>query len=248
MSVTIGGVVLKNLQAQPLGYDVTAVTGGVTARQWTIQGLVTGAEWVSLLGVYDTWRNLKIGQDPPAISKVVGATVSFSGTGYGGQTWTSVGCWFNAAPSGVQAGSMVSLSFGLVDAAQALEVVLKQLSDDEVAEQDIDYGSINLGGVNVKHLEDPDIFVDAPGVDLTAGGNHYATGPVVVSEGLNIRGEIIGTAKTDLRNWYRDTAQANPVGGQYFPISPPVFRGVNKIVNNTTVLYYEVTLSLVKIL
>lgn len=248
MSVTIGGVVLKNLQAQPLGYDVTAVTGGVTARQWTIQGLVTGAEWVSLLGVYDTWRNLKIGQDPPAISKVVGATVSFSGTGYGGQTWTSVGCWFNAAPSGTQAGSMVSLSFGLVDATQALEVVLKQLSDDEVAEQDIDYGSINLGGVNVKHLEDPDIFVDAPGVDLTAGGNHYVTGPVAVSEGLNIRGEIIGTSKTALRNWYQSTAEANPVRGQYFPISPPVFRGVNKIVNNTTVLYYEVTLSLVKIL
>jgi hypothetical protein len=143
---------------------------------------------------------------------------------------------------------MVSLSFGLVDATQALEVVLKQLADDEVADQDIDYGSITLGGVNIKYLEDPDVFVDVPKVDLTAAGKHYATGPLVVSEGLNIRGEIIGTAKTALRNWYRNTAQASPVAGQYFPISAPVFRGVNKVVNSTTVLYYEVTLSLVKIL
>jgi hypothetical protein len=249
MSVTVGGVVLKNLQAQPLGYDQTAITGGVTARQWSIQGLVTGAEWISILGVYDTWRNAKIQEDPATASKVLGTTVSFTGKGYGGQVWTNIACWFNAAPSGSQAGSMVSVSFGLVDATQALQVIVKQAADEEAeASQDINYGTITLGGVVVTFLEDPDVFVDVPGVDLTAAGKHYATGPLVVSEGLNVRGEIIGTAKTQLRNWFRGAAQASPVPGQYWPTSPPVFRGVNKIVSGNTVLHYEVTLSLIKIL
>jgi hypothetical protein len=251
MSVTVGGVVLKNLQAQPLGYEQSAVTGGVTARQWTIQGLVTGAEWVAILGVYDTWRNAKIQEDPATSSKVLGTTVSFSGTGYGSQTWTNVACWFNAAPSGSQANGFVSVSFGLVDATQALQVIVKQETDQEAAEeadQAINYGNITLGGVVVKFLEDPDVFVDTPQVNLTATGKHYATGPLIVSEGLSIRGEIIGTAKTQLRNWFRTTAQASPVPGQYWPTDPPTFRGINKLVNGATVLHYEVSLNLIKVL
>jgi hypothetical protein len=68
MSVTVGGVVLKNLQAQPLGYDQTAITGGVTARQWSIQGLVTGAEWISILGVL---RHMAQRQDPRGPSNII---------------------------------------------------------------------------------------------------------------------------------------------------------------------------------
>jgi hypothetical protein len=75
---------------------------------------------------------------------------------------------------------MVSVSFGLVDATQALQVIVKQAADEEAeASQDINYGTITLGGVVVTFLEDPDVFVDVPGVDLTAAGKHYATGPLV---------------------------------------------------------------------
>lgn len=248
MTVTIGSATLKHLQAQPLGYAETDVAGGVTARQWEIQGLVTGTEWLALLGVYDTWRNAKIAQEPAEVTKVLGATVAFSGTGYGGQTWTNVPCWFNAAPSGSQSGSMVSISFGLIDANQALQVILKQEQDEASEEEEIDYGTISLGGVVITLLDDPDVFVDTPTVELTAGGKHYATGPQVVTEGKNIRGTIVGTAKTALRTWYKNTAQASPVAGQYYPISPPVFTGVNKIINGNPVLYYEVSMSLVTIL
>lgn len=248
MTVTIGAVTLQHLQAQPLGYDESDTKGGVTARQWEIQGLVTGSEWVSLLGVYDTWRNTKIDEEPAEVSKVLGTTVAFSGTGYGGQTWTNIPCWFNAAPSGSQSGSMVLISFGLIDANQALEVILKEVEDEAAQEEEIDYGTITLGGVVITLLDDPDIFVDTPAVELTAGGKHYATGPQVVTEGKNIRGTIVGTAKNTLRTWYKNTAQANPVVGQYYPTSPPIFTGVNKIVGGNPVLYYEVSLSLVQIL
>lgn len=248
MSVTIGGVTLGSLQAQPFGYETTDTRGGLTARQWEIQGIVTGAEWLALLGVYDTWRNAKILEDPAEYSKVVGTTVAFSGSGYGGQTWSGIACWFTDPPSGTQVGSMVSVQCTLVDAAQAVQVIIKQESNDDLDDDTIDYGTITLGGVTITLTADPDVFLDTPTLELTAGGKHYVTGSLVAVYGKEIEGEIVGTDKAALRAWYVSTVQANPVAGSYYPTSPPSFSGLYKLVGGVQVLYYTVTMSLAVVL
>lgn len=248
MSVTIGGVTISNLQAQPFSYETTKTKGGLTARQWEIQGIVTGAEWTALLGVYDAWRNAKILEDPAEKSKVAGTTVAFSGSGYGGQTWSSVPCWFSEPPSGTQVASMVSVQCVLVDAEQAIQVIIKSEADEEVDDSSVDYGTLVLGGVTIKLTEYPDIFPNNPSVDLTAGGKHYLTGPPVVVYGKQVQGEIVGTDLAALRSWYATTVQAAPVPGSYYPTSAPEFSGFQKLVAGSPVLYYNVTMTLVEIL
>lgn len=248
MAVTIGGLTLEHLQAQPLVYNTVDTRAGNTVRSWEIQGIVTGSEWLSLLSIYDTWRDAKIAEDNPASSKVVGTSVSFSGTGYGGQTWTSIACWFDSPPAGSQAASMVSVSFTLVDALQAIESYYKEETDQREDSSSIDYGTITLGGVVITLTAYPNVFLTTPDLDLTAGGKHYVTGPKTVVEGMEIEGEIVGTDVTALRNWYKTTAQANPVTGQYFPTTPPTFAGFEKVVGGTPVLYYEVTMTLAVVL
>jgi len=248
MSVTIGALTLSNLQAQPLVYNAVDTRAGNTVRGWEIQGIVTGSEWTTLLGIYDTWRNAKILEENPASSKALGTTVSFSGTGYGSQTWSSVPCWFDSPPEGSQAASMVSVSFTLVDAAQAIESYYKEEEDQRDDEADVDYGTITLGGVVITLKEYPNVYLEEPSLELTAGGKHYVTGAKTVVEGVEINGEIVGTDITALRNWYKTTVQANPVVGQYFPVSSPRFIGFERIVSGSPVLYYEVTMTLAVVL
>jgi hypothetical protein len=248
MSVTIGALTLSSLKAQPLVYNAVDTRAGNTVRSWEIQGILTGSEWITLLGIYDTWRNAKIIEENPISSKALGTTVSFSGNGYGSQTWNNVPCWFDSPPEGSQVASMVSVSFTLVDAAQAIESYYKEEEDQRDDESDIDYGTITLGGVVITLKSYPNVYLQEPTLELTAGGKHYVTGPNAVVEGVEINGEIVGTNINALRSWYRTTAQSNPVVGQYFPISSPRFNGFERIVAGSPVLYYEVTMTLAVVL
>lgn len=247
MSITVGALTLGHLQAQPLNYDNIDAREGNTARMWTIQGIVTGAEWASILSIYDTWRNTKILEESARTSKVVGTTVLFSGTGYGGQTWTNIPCWFDSPPSGSQAGSMVSLEFTLVDAAQAIETYTKsEVSENNT--EDLEFGTIVLGGVTITLTQYPDVFFSTPTLELTAGGKHYVTGPLTLVDGKEITGYVAAADVAALRTWYKTTAEANPVLGEYYPITPPTFSGFNKLVSGSLELYYEVNMTLVTVL
>lgn len=250
MGVTIGSLTLSRLQVQPLIYNEVDVIAGNTSRGWEIQGLVTGAEWLSLLNIYNTWRDTKIDEQSPRISKVQGTTVSFSGTGFGGQTWSSIPCWFQAAPKGDQVGAYISVAFSLIDAAQAIESFIKEESDSAVDASTgaINYGTITLGGVVITLTQYPDVFLNSPNLELSAGGKHYVTGPLTVVEGKNIEGEIPATSINALRSWYASTISASPVAGQYYPTSAPEFTAFNKLVNGSTVLYYTVTLTVATVL
>lgn len=250
MSVTIASLTLNRLQAQPLIYNEVDVIAGNTSRAWEIQGLVTGAEWLSLLSIYNTWRDAKIDEQSPRISKVQGTTVSFSGTGFGGQTWSNVPCWFQAAPKGDQVGAYISVTFSLIDAAQSIESFIKAEADAAIdsATGAINYGTITLGGVVITLTQYPDIFLSSPTLELSAGGKHYVTGPLTVVEGKSIEGEIPATSVATLRSWYSSTISASPVVGQYYPISAPEFTAFNKLVNGSTVLYYTVTLTVATVL
>lgn len=249
MSVTIGSLTLDRLQAQPLIYNEVDVIVGNTSRGWQIQGLVTGAEWLSLLNIYNTWRDAKITEDSPRVSKVQGTTVSFSGTGFGGQTWTAIPCWFQAAPVGAQSGAYVSASFSLIDAAQAIQSFVREEEDAAVdtATGSIDYGTITLGGVVITLTSYPDVFLNSPTLELSAGGKHYVTGPLLVVNGKQIEGEIPASDLATLRSWYSTTVVSTPVVGEYFPTSAPEFTAFNKTVSGVQELYYTVSIAVAEV-
>jgi hypothetical protein len=243
MTITVGSFNFSLLTAQPFGYETADTSAGLSAKQWEISGLATPSEWLSLLNVYDTWRDLKIQEDPILKTGVVGATVPLTITGFGGQTWSNVPCWFREAPSGDQAGAFVVVNFTLVDAAQALAVALKQ---EEIASEDdeLDLGTFAINGVVLKLRKPPDSYTFAPTLEPTANGSHYVTGPLSATIVKDIEGETNSAGWDSIRSWYESIAQTTPSTGTYYPISSPTATAENKIINGVKTLVYVVSISL----
>jgi hypothetical protein len=131
MAVTIGAFSSNKLRAQPFGYEGDA-RNGLTATTLEFSGLVKPSEWLAFKGIYDAWRNLRIQDQDTLVSKTVGTTVNVTASA-NGISWTSKPCWFTEAPSASQFGTMVEVSATLVDAAEALQVFLKEESETDCA-------------------------------------------------------------------------------------------------------------------
>ncbi len=244
MTASIGSFTFPNLTAQPFGYDETDVKSGQTARKWTLSGLLLPSEWVSLLGVYDTWRNTRIQDEATATSGVVGTTVAFSGTANGGQSWSNVACWFSSAPNGTQSGKYISASVEIVDANQSLAVILKQ-QETATSEEDIpNLGTFSLGGATLTLLKPPDSYSDTPELQLTATGNHLISGAKVVVRVKDIEGTTDAAGWASVRSWYESAITTTPSVNGYFPLSAPVASAKNKIVSGQTIIEYTVSIQL----
>lgn len=141
MTVTIGSFTCNLLTVQPFGYEGEARTG-LTARTFQISGLLTAAQWQDLLSEYDAWRDTRINDQDTLLSESVGTTINLTTTPANGISVTSLPCWFVEPPSGDQTGTYVSANVLLVDAAEALEVILRErelAKEREIAEaQDVD--------------------------------------------------------------------------------------------------------------
>ncbi|MFZ9326844.1 MAG: hypothetical protein ACO24H_05225 [Polynucleobacter sp.] len=247
MSITIGSTTFANLTAQPFGYDESNVRQGLTARKWAITGLLTPTEWVSLLNTYNAWRTLRIQDEDSKTSGVVGTTIAFSGTGAGSQTWTSVACWFSAAPSADQAGAYLSVSVELVDANQALEVLLKE---EEISEEDDapTFGTITLGTTTLTLLKPKESYAEGPSVELTTTGVHYISGPLVVQKIRDIEGRTDAAGWDGVLAWYESEIVSIPSSGDWYPISIPTVTASNKVISGVTTVEYVVSIQLAKIL
>lgn len=243
MSVTIDSLTIDRLTAQPFGYDEVDVRAGLTARRWEVSGLLTPSEWLSLLSIYDAWRDLKIQEGPAVETGVIGATVPLSSNGPGGQTWTDIGCWFAAAPVGSQAGSYISVSCQLVDAEQALAILLKQQELEE-EEDELDLGTFTINGAVLKLLKPPDAYAFTPTLEQTANGSHYVTGALSATLIKDIEGETDGAGWGLIRSWYQAIVQTTPATNTYFPIEPPTASAANKVVDGAKVLTYTVNVKL----
>lgn len=250
MSISIGGFTFNRLTAQPFGYDETDTRRGFTAKKWTVNGLVTPAEWVTLLGVYDAWRNAKITEDDPLVSNVVGTTVTLSGTGAGTVAWNTP-CWFSSAPQGEQSGRYISISVELVDAAQALAVLIA--SDTSAGgggggDTPPDLGTININGAVLTLTKVPDTFQAAPSMELTGGGASYITGPQIPVEVQDIEGETNEAGWDLVRIWFSTTMQTTPSAGDWFPISVPTATAERRIVGGAPTNVYIVSIQRAKAL
>jgi hypothetical protein len=241
---TIGTAQFPTLTAQPFAYDETDTRAGLTARKWILQGLLKPSEWVALLGVYDGWRNTRITDPDTLVSGTVGTTIALTGKGAGSQTWTSIACWFAAAPSGEQAGRYIATTVELVDAAQALAIILKQ---QELSQPDDDlpnFGTYTLGTTVLTLIKPVDSYAAGPSLNLTATGVHYVEGPLVVQRIKDIEGTTNLTGWNNIRTWYEGQVVAIPAVGAYFPITGPTATAENKVISGAKVTQYTVSIQL----
>lgn len=249
MSVSIGGVSFNKLTAQPFGYDETDTRRGFTAKKWLVNGLLTPAEWVSLLSVYDGWRNSKISEEDPLVSNTVGTTVNLSGTGAGGVSW-NVGCWFSTAPQGEQSGRYISVSVELVHAAEALAVLVAS-QEAEQQSNDLappDLGSININGATITLTKPPDTFQSPPSLQLSASGKSYLQGPLVAVEVQDIEGETNAAGWAAIRQWFASTVATTPGANSWYPTSSPTASAERRLVNGTETTVYIVSLQRTKVI
>ena len=242
MSISIGAFTTTKLLAQPYGYEDTGTRDGLTARRWCVSGLLTPTEWQSLLSVYNTWRDARI-QDPDSVAaNSVGTTVSLTASA-NGVTASGVGCWFITAPSGEQAGRYIQASVELVDAAQALQVALRQREKQKSAEDRVNLGSFTLGSCTLTLLRPPVTYQDIPQFQLTAAGTSYITGPLTATKVYALEGETNAAGWAALQTWFESTIGTTPAAGAYFPLSAPSATAANDVVNGLKVVTYTVTLS-----
>ena len=221
MTITIGtSFTTTRLQAQPFGYDESDTRKGLTAQKWRISGLLTPAEWQDLLAEYDAWRDLRITDQDTLVSGVVGTTVDFSGNA-NGISWSSIPCWFISAPSGEQLGAYISASVELVDAAQALEVLLRQEEKNKQNSNLPDLGTVTLGSATLTLTKPMETYQDTPQLQLTASGTHYLSGPLMATRLRNIEGTTDATGWGNVQSWYETSVAAVPTAGDWFPISAP---------------------------
>lgn len=246
MGITIGTAVFPTLTAQPFGYEESNTREGRTARQWTITGLLTPGEWLELLDTYDAWRDFRIEDEDTLVSGVVGTTINFSGEGPGDQAWTNVPCWFATAPRAEQSGRYLSASVTLVDAAQALEVLLKE---QEVEDEDLpDFGTITLGATTLTLKKPVDTYAQGPQAELTASGVHYISGALVPIKIKDVEGTTNASGWEGVRDWYETTISSVPLHDSFFPISAPTATAEKKVVSGIKTTVYTVTVQLVKVI
>lgn len=227
MTISIGSFNCSTLTAQPFAYEGDA-RDGLTARQFRVSGLLTTAQWQSLISEYNTWRNLRIQDQDTLLSGSTGTTVNLTISSANGLSVTNLNCWFTDAPSGEQAGAYVNASCTLVDATQALAVLLRQ---KEKERQNSEATIPSLGTVTFSRASGTSPVVtltkpmltrqDGPSVALTATGTSYVTGALTAHKVRQIEGYISTGSYDDLLSWYDETIAAVPASTSWFPVSAP---------------------------
>jgi len=249
MTITIGSFSTNALLAQPFGYEGEARTG-LTARTFTVSGLLTPTQWQALVAAYNTWRNARIQDEDTLKSGIVGTTVSVSITSTNGLSITSLACWFTEPPQGEQTGAYISARCTLVDAAQALDVLLRSVEKaTENTEKDLpNLGTVTLGSAVVTLTKPMDTRRDGPDVALTATGVSYITGPLVAHKVRDIEGYISSGTYADLLSWYDTTIAAVPQATSYFPVTAPSSTAEVVVTNGVKSTRYNVQITVLQIL
>ena len=222
MTITIGSFSCNALTAQPYGYEGDARTG-LTARTFRVSGLLTSNQWATLLSEYNTWRNLRINDADTLSSGTTGSTVNLSISSANGISVSNVNCWFVDPPSGEQAGAYISATATLIDASQALAVLLRQKEKERQGTEATlpSLGTVTLGSAVVTLTRPMETRQDGPTVALTATGTSYVTGALAAHKVRQIEGYISGGTYSDLLSWYDTTIAAVPAASSWFPVSAP---------------------------
>lgn len=248
MTITIGAFTTTKLLVQPFGYDEVDTRAGLSARKVVMSGLLTPEEWSALLTEYNTWRDTRIEDEDTLSSGVVGTTVAVSASG-NTISWSAVPSWFISAPSGQQAGAYIQASCELVDAEEALEVLLREAEkqkENSAAEQ-LDIGTVTLGDAVIKLTAPMETFQEAPQLQLTVSGSHYLTGPLTATRVRQIQGTTDSAGWTALLTWYETTVAATPAADDWFPISAPTASAEATVTDGVKSTLYTVSIAVAEV-
>lgn len=222
MTISIGTFSTNKLLVQPFGYDETDTSAGLTARKWTVSGLLSATEWYSLLGQYNAWRDDRIQDADTLSSGTVGTTITLTASA-NGITWSGIHCWFTSAPSGTQAGPYIQATCELVDAEQALAVLRYQEQKNRQRSEATkpNFGTVTLGSATLTLLAPMETYQDTPQLQLTASGTHYISGALMATRVRRIEGTTDSTGWGNVRSWYETSVASTPSEDDWYPISAP---------------------------
>ena len=244
MAITVGSLTISALRELPFSHDGDALTGR-TARRFPVSAILTPSEWLTLDGIYTTWRTARLADPDTMISLAVGSTVNCSGQLWG-MSWTNVATWFSSPPIPTAVGAMVGVTFELVDAAQQLAVMLRELEVGTLIEDnDAAAGTYALGSITLNLTSQPEGFDDGPTLELAGTGTHVIRGPLVATKVRQIQGWTNAVnADATIRTWYETTIATVPAAGSWFPVTPPSIERIPVIVAGARVTRYLVSLEL----
>lgn len=244
MAITVGGLTIRALQEFPFAHGGDSLSGR-TVRRWPVKAILTPADWLTLDGIYTTWRTARLADPDTMVSLSVGSTVSTSGTARG-MSWSSVAAWFSAPPTPATAGDMVGVSFELIDAAQQLAIMLREQEiGTQVSDNDSTYGTLSVGGLTLNLTAEAPGFDGGPTMDLAATGTHVIRGPLLATKVRRVQGWTHTAGADDtIRSWFETTIATKPAVGAWFPVTPPQVEQTPVIVAGARVTRFLISLEL----
>ena len=244
MAVTLDELTLDRIVVLPPTWDEVDVRNGIVAREWEFDGILLADDCASLQELFADWAAARAGEPGPSTG-TTGTTLAFTGAA-AGESWTNVACWFSAAPVTPRIGAKYRCSFRLVDAAQAVAAELALL--ERAADEELDYGTFTLGGVELTLLEQPEGFSDGPGVEPSAGGTDVIRGPLLARDTLQIRGYTTDAQGWPaIKTWYRNKVSTLAAGGTWYPTSAPAMRQERRAAGGAVVTRYLIDVDLRKL-
>jgi hypothetical protein len=246
-SFSIGGFTANLLKDQPYGYEGDAREGR-TARRWSFDAILTLEQAQELISTYNSWRNARILDVDTKTSGVIGTTVSVTCNSQIASV-SGLPCWFTKPPEFKDVGPYKQATVELVDAAQALQVIL---SEKEAAQKDdpdleAEFGTYELGDAVLTLKKQSEAYQDGPEVSLLATGSHYITGTKNVTRVKDIEGTTDLAGWDAVRAWYEEIVTTTPEEDSWFPISPPSATAEAKVIDGEKTTIYTVSIALVKI-
>jgi hypothetical protein len=244
---SIGAFSANYLTEQPYGYEGSARLGQ-TARRWMFDAILTTAQTTSLLTVYDTWRNARIQDTDTEVSGAAGTTVSLTCDSLIASV-SALPCWFTKSPEIKTIGAYSQVTIELVDAAQAVEVVLRDLETARERSEPLlgTFGTYTLGSATLTLTRPADGFRDGPRVETLATGSHFVTGAKVVTKTKNIQGITNAAGWTNVQSWYETIIATTPAVDDWYPTAPPEATAEAVVDGGVKSTRYTVAVTLVQI-
>lgn len=224
----------------PFGFNEVNTRRGRTSEALSIEGFLLREDAAALIALFKAWRDVKITEEDPQKTGVVGATVAVTGSGVG-FSWTNKACWIDKAPTTQDAGIFVKVSADFVDATQALQILLEERDDAD--EDGVNLGTITLGSAVINLLSYPVTFDDLPQPTRNPAGVHVITGQLTLQESKEIEGWVTEANKNNLEAWINTVTAATPAPNSWFPVSYQKPSAKTRFGNTT----FDVNLKIIKI-
>jgi hypothetical protein len=228
----------------PFGFEGSDAKRGRTAEMLKISGLLLKADAETLIDLYRAWRDDKILEEDPQKTGVIGAVVLVSGEDIG-FNWTEKPCWFVNAPELSYAGIYAKVLITVVDAQQALEILIQEEEDSE--ETGIDYGTLEINGATITLTSYPETYEGLPKLARNPVGVHVISGSLSLDEVKEVEGWVSATDLELLTAWLNSTVAATPDPDTWFPVNWSKPTGKNRTISGTVTLTYDVNFELIKV-